>query len=125
MSTNGLPFLPGHVFSDPLKTKFSKDQLLLYKQNTCIEKFKDLEPIDPYSLNSMKGLGLQTVTIPVYGKGFSPYRTAPGFHPNNSFTKQPRLDSYPRMVPQWMKYDKKVLRFYGYFQVYFIIITYY
>lgn len=38
---------------------------------------------------------------------------------NMSFQKerrQPENESIPRIQPPWIKYDRKVLRFYGYFQ---------
>lgn len=33
-----LPFLAGHRFKDPYKTKYYKDQAFVYKQNTCVGK---------------------------------------------------------------------------------------
>ena len=99
MLTNGLPFLPGHVFSDPMKTKFAKDQLWNYKQNTCVEKFKGLEPIDPYTINSIRGVGLgNTVQVPVPGQAPNPYRTAPSFFPRRPFISREGTDAYPRIV---------------------------
>ena len=100
--SKSLPFLPGHSFSDPYQTKHSKEQIFSLRGKTCIEKPRYLEPIDEYTLNSLRGL-TQSATI-------SP-ETLKEPEKRTSSLKE----GFPRVLPQWMKYDKKVLSFEGYF----------
>ena len=95
-STN-LPFLVGHRFSDPYKTSYNKDQLFVLSQNTCVEKPYNLEKIDPFTINSLK----------TFTSSFTSDRLKSRETPYNQ--------SYPRRLPQWIKYDKNVLKFKGYF----------
>lgn len=100
MLSKSLPFLPGHRYTDPLKQNYYKDQLLCLKSNTCLEKPRYLEQIDPYTLNCLRSFNTsvtsQSTTI-----------SAPRINTMNP--------SYPRTLPQWLKYDKRVLKFDGYF----------
>ena len=95
-STN-LPFLVGHRFSDPYKTSYNKDQLFVLSQNTCVEKPYNLEKIVPSTINSLK----------TFTSSFTSDRLKSRETPYNQ--------SYPRRLPQWIKYDKNVLKFKGYF----------
>ena len=101
MLSKSLPFLPGHVFSDPMNTKHNKEQIFTYKTKTCIEKPRYLEPIDEYTLNSLRGLTSSVDSGTTKAKQ----------------TSMPEIlkEESPRVLPQWMKYDKRVLRFDGYF----------
>ena len=95
-STN-LPFLVGHRFADPYKTSYNKDQLCVVSQNTCVEKPYNLEKIDPFTISSLK----------TFTSSFTSDRLKSRETPYNQ--------SFPRRLPQWIKYDKNVLKFKGYF----------
>ena len=95
-STN-LPFLVGHRFADPYKTSYNKDQLFVVSQNTCVEKPYNLEIIDPFTISSLK----------TFTSSFTSDRLKSRETPYNQ--------SFPRRLPQWIKYDKNVLKFKGYF----------
>ena len=95
-STN-LPFLVGHRFADPYKTSYNKDQLFVVSQNTCVEKPYNLEKIDPFTISSLK----------TFTSSFTSDRLKSRETPYNQ--------SFPRRLPQWIKYDKNVLKFKGYF----------
>ena len=98
MLSKSLPYLPGHVFSDPMKTRFSKDQLLIYKQNTCIEKPRLLEPIDKYTLESLRGIGLgKSVTIPISGEASKVEEITPATT-TQSLRYSQGIDSVPRVM---------------------------
>lgn len=101
MLSKSLPFLPGHVFSDPMNTQHKKEQIFTYTSKTCIEKPRYLEPIDEFTLKSLKGLTQSAEIVP---KVEEPV-------PRSSSLNE----AFPRVLPQWMKYDKRVLRFEGYF----------
>lgn len=96
MSSN-LPLLPGHSFSDPYQQNFHKNQVFHLKTKTCVEKPAITEVIDPYTIN-----GLSTLTSSVTSDRLK----------NRDF---PLNESYPRILPQWIKMDKKVLKFKAYF----------
>ena len=91
-------FLPGNIFNDPYKQSFHKTQQLVYTDGTVQERRKNVtdEEID---LNLIDEL---TKSIR-----------------NMSFQRErglPENESIPRVQPPWIKYDRKVLRFYAYFQ---------
>ncbi len=96
MSSN-LPLLPGHRFADPYVQSFNKNQVFHFKTNTCLEKNDYSEVIDPYTIN-----GLSSLTTSV---------TSDRIKSRQSVLNE----SYPRILPQWIKMDKKVLRFNCYF----------
>lgn len=97
MASN-LPLLPGHRFNDPYQQKYHKNQVFHLKSNTCTEKAVNLnEEIDPYTIN-----GLSTLTSTVTSERLRSRDTVLN-------------ESYPRILPQWIKHDKKVLRFNCYF----------
>ena len=92
-----VPFLPGHVFNDPYKTSFHKTQQFVYQDHSNQEKRQNVaEDID---LNLIDEL-----TKSISNMSFQKER------------RQPENDSIPRVQPPWIKYDRKVLRFYAYFQ---------
>lgn len=62
-----------------------------------IEKPTRLEEIDPYTINSLKMLTSSLASERLKDRG--------------SLYNQ----SFPTRLPQWIKYDKNVLKFYGYF----------
>jgi hypothetical protein len=61
-----------------------------------------LEPIDEYTLKSLRGLTRSEEV----GKSLDSL---------NSFRNSDLNASYPRCLPKWMKFDRKVLKFEGYF----------
>ena len=92
-----VPFLPGHVFQDPYKTNFHKTQQFTYSDHSQQEKRQNQkEEIDVHLLDEM--------TKSLNALSFQRPRQAPD------------NDYIPRVQPPWLKYDRKVLRFYAYFQ---------
>lgn len=92
-----VPFLPGNVFSDPFKTSYHKTQQFSYETNSQQEKRQFTgEDIDPHLIDEM--------TKSINSLTFMKERA------------KPENDSIPRVQPPWIKYDRKVLRFYAYFQ---------
>ena len=92
-----VPFLPGNVFSDPYKQSFHKTQQFTYDTNSQQEKKQNVgETIDSNLIDEMtKSINSMTFM-----------QTRP----------RPENDSIPRVQPPWIKFDRKVLRFYAYFQ---------
>lgn len=92
-----VPFLPGHIFNDPYKQNFHKTQQFNFQDGSQQEKRQFVsEEIDPNLLDQM--------TKSLSNLSFMPAR------------KAPENDYIPRVQPPWLKYDRKVLRFYAYFQ---------
>ena len=96
--TNPLPYLPGHSFHDPYKQNFHKTQVFEKKNTTFLgilinksleKKYYD-EPIDSSVINT-----LSTLT---------------SFHTSDRLrNRETKLNEcYPRILPQWLKYDHKV-----------------
>jgi EF-hand domain-containing protein 1 len=96
MSSN-LPLLPGHRFNDPYQQNFHKNQVFHFKTKTCHEKPNLTEVIDPYTIS-----GLSILTSSVTSDRLKSRDTTLN-------------ESYPRILPQWIKNDKKVLKFNTYF----------
>ena len=92
-----VPILPGHVFSDPYKQNFHKTQQFTYSDHSQQEKRQNVgEDIDMNLIDEL--------TKSINNLSFQKDR------------KSPENDSIPRVQPPWIKYDRKVLRFYAYFQ---------
>ena len=92
-----VPFLPGHVFHDPYKQNYHKTQQFNFKDGSVQEKKSFLqEDIDENLIDEM----CKSINNLTFMKG----RNAP------------ENDSIPRVQPPWLKYDRQVLRYYGYFQ---------
>lgn len=112
---SNLPFLPGHSFANPHKEDFKKYQVFELKTKTCLEKKFDLpeykSELDKEirdvedSLKTFSSKGFMTTT----NKFFNPY--------NSNLREQLTVynESYPRILPQWIKHNTDVLRFYAYF----------
>ena len=96
-ASNNLPFLVGHRFNDPYKTNYHKNQAFVLSQNTCIEKPYKLEKIDPFTIKSLS----------TFTSSFTSDRLKSRETPYNQ--------SFPTRLPQWIKFDKQVLKFVGYF----------
>jgi hypothetical protein len=95
---HSLPFLPGNTGHDPTVTRYHKTQLLGVKDGAITEKTTALkESSDRELLRSMyEGNPLKLTGMP--------NRT------------QPENDGVPREAPSWLKHDRQVLQFTGYFQ---------
>ena len=93
-----VPYLPGNLFNDPYKQKFNKQHVFdksNFIQTECTKNMK--EEIDQNLISSMKE------GIPKTLEGV-PKR------------EEPENEGIPRIPPKWLKYDKKVLLFMGYFK---------
>lgn len=95
---SSLPFLPGNTAQDPTITRYHKTQLLGVKDGTIVEKTTALkEGSDRALLRSMyEGNPLKLTGIPV--------------------RKEVENDGIPKKAPAWLKHDRQVLQFKGYFQ---------
>ena len=92
-----VPFLPGHVFNDPYKQNFHKTQQFVYADHSQQEKRQNVaEDVDVHLIDEL--------TKTLSNLTFQKQR------------KQPENESIPRIQPPWIKYERKVLRFYAYFQ---------
>ena len=92
-----VPFLPGHVFNDPYKQNYHKTQQFTYSDHSQQEKRQNVsEDIDEHLIDEL--------TKSVSNLSFQKER------------KGPENDSIPRVQPPWIKFERKVLRFYAYFQ---------
>ena len=90
-----LPFLVGYRFADPYKTSYHKNQTFVLSQNTCIEKPYNLEKIDPYTIRSLHN--------------FTSTFTSDRLKSRETLYNQ----SFPTRLPQWIKFDKNVLKLGG------------
>ena len=88
---------------------FYKDQLLVYRQNTCLEKGVGLEPYDPDTMKSLNALiksnALASVTR----------MRKPQFQETSKSQMVGSETTKKNSLPQWLKFDKNCLRFEGYF----------
>ena len=104
-TNNFLPLLPGNSFSDPFKSSFEKNQLFHMKHSIGLEKpiyskfDSSINPSKFASVTSVSILNNEMVKLKTLNNN------------NNSKLNE----SYPRMLPQWIKYDKNVLKFDAYF----------
>ena len=115
MTKSDLPMLPGLSFNNPNKDQFNKFQVFENKNATCLEKTFDLPE---HKENIQKEIREVEDSL----KGFSErgFRTTSNtfFNPSNLNLREHMThynESYPRILPQWIKHDKNVLKFYGYF----------
>ncbi|KAG9282335.1 EF-hand domain-containing protein 1 [Astyanax mexicanus] len=100
-TTHGLPFLPGNSFRDTTKSAFHRPQTLSYKNGYALPLRPTAgigqDPLLSENIlqNEMKQLSSQIPTL-TYGTP----------------TRSPPRD----FIPAFVAYDKKVLRFYGYYK---------
>ena len=94
---------------------YYRPQIFRYKYKTCLEKQKlDNNRYDPDTMNSLKNL-MNSVSLPTTNKLIEPSNY------NFNTLNQPRKHNImvksasEVCLPQWLKYDKNVLRFEGYF----------
>ncbi|XP_018590675.1 EF-hand domain-containing protein 1 [Scleropages formosus] len=101
-STFGLPFLPGNCFRDFSKSEFHRPQTLSYLNGygipRCLRSTMSQEMLDTEcpTQNAMEQLFLQMPALTYGQAGHSLTRERP-------------------FIPSYVAFDKKVLRFYGYF----------
>ena len=90
-----------------------RPQLLIYKYKTCIEKPRLTDTYDPDTMNSLKQLMQSTKFNMNQKQSFSKFKMddiTPTRKLGKSLAKEKK-----NLLPQWIKYDKKVLKFEGYF----------
>ena len=91
-----------------------RPQLLRYKYKTCIEKPRLTDSYDPDTMNSLKQL-MQSSTLTTKSKGnFLRYKPQLTENTPNLLKSQETKEN-KNLLPQWIKYDKNVLKFEGYF----------
>ena len=92
-----------------------RPQLLKYKYKTCIEKPILTDTYDPDTMNSLKSL-MKTTSINLSHQKNQPLsRYTERFQTSQNSTKSQISSDNKNLLPQWIKYDKNVLRFEGYF----------
>ena len=93
-----------------------RPQLLKYKYKTCIEKPVLTDTYDPDTMNSLKSL-MKTTSINLSRqKNNNLTRYNERFPTSqNAMRSQIPSEKNKNLLPQWIKYDKNVLRFEGYF----------
>ena len=97
------------------ETMLYRPQLLKYKYKTCIEKPILTDTYDPDTMNSLKSL-MKTTSINLSRQKnptLSQYNER--FQTSQNVTKSKVPSDNKNLLPQWIKYDKNVLRFEGYF----------
>ena len=97
------------------ETMLYRPQLLKYKYKTCIEKPILTDTYDPDTMNSLKSLMKTTsMNLSHQKKNQSLSRYTERFKTSQNIKSQIAQDN-KNLLPQWIKYDKNVLRFEGYF----------
>ena len=93
-----------------------RPQLLKYKYKTCIEKPVLTDTYDPDTMNSLKSL-MKTTSINLsHQRNNNLTRYNERFPTSQNATKsQVPSEKSKNLLPQWIKNDKNVLRFEGYF----------
>ncbi|XP_030638808.1 EF-hand domain-containing protein 1 [Chanos chanos] len=100
-TSHGLPFLPGNTFRDVTKSVFHRSQTLSYKNG--------------YALSRRPTVGIGQTALASEQLRLNEINTLINLTPAvtlDSDTRSPRLE----FVPAHVLYDKKVLRFFGYFR---------
>lgn len=108
-----LPYLPAHNFSDPYKQDHNKHQVFELKGKTCTEKNFEL----PQQRESREK-EIKDVEESLKNLNINPYKTTNSFYnPYGTLREEMTIynESYPRILPQWIKFNNNVLKFYGYF----------
>ena len=90
-----------------------RPQLLKYKYKTCLEKPRFTDEYDPDTMNSLKALMQSTSFRPVVTK--NTLRLEDSKDNRRLNTDAGISQSQEVLMPQWLKYDKNVLRFDGFF----------
>ena len=94
-----------------------RPQLLKYKYKTCLEKPRFTDQYDPDTMNSLKALMQSTNFKPVVTKNTLRLEDSKdNLRLNTDASKTSSISqSQEVLMPQWLKYDKNVLRFDGFF----------
>ncbi|XP_066554744.1 EF-hand domain-containing protein 1 isoform X1 [Amia ocellicauda] len=99
--THGLPFLPGNSFPDPAKSAFHRSQTLDYKNGYALPRRPRVGiGQDPLLANQLSQSELDQLA---------------SLYPTLTYG-QPRPSAPSDFIPAHVAFDKKVLRFDGYFQ---------
>ena len=109
MLSKSVPYLPGYIYTDPSsKPSHKKEQIFEFKTKTCIEKPRLLETVDPFTLDTLRKFSI-VQTEPSKTSDISSQEKE-----LNAVRKHRLGESaifVPKSLPQWLKYDKKVLCF--------------
>ena len=96
------------MYNRPDDTNYNRPQIFHYKYNTCIEKPLLLERYDPDTFKSLQSLYQSHNNLPVTKKNYlTPISKT---EPTLKVAKSQSI-----ICPQWLKFDKVVLKFRGYF----------
>ncbi len=95
------------MYNRPDDDSFYRPQIFHYKYNTCIEKPRLLERYDPDTFKSLSSLMQSTNNLPVTRYNLPPIQKT---EPTLKVAKSQAI-----ICPQWLKFDKIVLKFRGYF----------
>lgn len=101
MESAQLPKLPGYNFRDPTKVNFHRHQMFTVKDGHMTESTKFYQ----------EGSGPEVVEELMRSSMKNPDDGSSQGRPVT-----PKNYAIPRIPPVWLKYDRHVLRFYGYFQ---------
>ena len=116
MSTNkkNLTIETGASPEESKEAMLYRPQLLKYKYKTCIEKPVLTDTYDPDTMNSLKSL-MKTTSINLSRQNKNQLnRYTERFQTSENLKSQVPSEN-KNLLPQWIKYDKNVLRFEGYF----------
>lgn len=109
-----LPNIPGHQFDNPYKSNFKKHQIFELKTKTCLEK--------DFQLPNQKEIldkEIREVEESLKSYKISGFQTTNSYFDSTKGNLREQLsiynESYPRILPQWIKFDNKVLKYYAYF----------
>ena len=91
-----------------------RPQLLKYQYKTNLVKTKLTDTYDPDTMNSLKKFMLETNIEMDPKKSSSRYQNIMT-EPMSTMGKSAAQEESKNLLPQWIKYDKNVLRFEGYF----------
>ncbi|KAG5277364.1 hypothetical protein AALO_G00116690 [Alosa alosa] len=100
-SSHGLPFFPGYTFRDIKKSAFHKSQTLSYKNG--------------YALPQRPKVGIGQEPLLSTQLSLNESKQVPSGTPSVSYGSAAKSRSL-NFMPSHVLYDKKVLRFHGYFQ---------
>ena len=123
MSSNNL--FQTEVEEQKQEKMFYRPQILKYKYNTCLPKpIFTKDSYDPDTMNSLKAL-IKSTSFELSKKNYENKKESQRYQnvsyienenlQKNNIFNSPLSQSQKNLLPQWLKFDKKVLKFYGYF----------
>ena len=97
-----------------------RPQILRYKYNTCLEKSRLNDSYDPDTTKSLQSL-IKSTSLDLSKNNFENRKESQRYQNPDYFQTEPSLSSgvsksQQIVLPQWLKFDKKVLKFNGYFK---------